>query len=203
MADIIREAPLGQIIRWVTSKKFLKYPEEEPGFQCPKCYRDPESLDSLPTTEEKNTDVETSDPAGRKEAGDSDDKEQDSSSSANDAHHEQHHEELQAQKTNVTVKSGIDEHDIEKIYTHVTIRSSIGARPTLTRTKTREMTRAFTRERFDIEREEKSLKELDIAIVAQKNDDGDILVDWYTTDDPANPQNWTSKKKAFVALQIL
>ena len=31
---------------------------------------------------------------------------------------------------------------------------------------------------------------------------GTILVDWYTTDDPANPQNWSGKKKSFVALQI-
>ena len=28
------------------------------------------------------------------------------------------------------------------------------------------------------------------------------LVDWYATDDPANPQNWSQKKKAFVAFQI-
>ncbi|RFU82172.1 benomyl/methotrexate resistance protein [Trichoderma arundinaceum] len=33
-------------------------------------------------------------------------------------------------------------------------------------------------------------------------EDGIILVDWYTTDDPENPQNWSSQKKAFVVLQI-
>jgi DHA1 family multidrug resistance protein-like MFS transporter len=27
-------------------------------------------------------------------------------------------------------------------------------------------------------------------------------VDWYTTDDPANPMNWSTGKKAFVAGQI-
>lgn len=32
--------------------------------------------------------------------------------------------------------------------------------------------------------------------------DGIVLVDWYTTDDPANPQNWSFKKKCFVAFQI-
>ena len=32
--------------------------------------------------------------------------------------------------------------------------------------------------------------------------DGIILVDWYTVDDPANPQNWSFRKKCFVAFQI-
>ena len=32
--------------------------------------------------------------------------------------------------------------------------------------------------------------------------DGTMLVDWYSTDDPANPQNWSSWKKVFVAFQI-
>ena len=32
--------------------------------------------------------------------------------------------------------------------------------------------------------------------------DSTILVDWYTANDPDNPQSWTSLKKIFVALQI-
>ncbi|UKZ91576.1 uncharacterized protein TrAFT101_006552 [Trichoderma asperellum] len=32
--------------------------------------------------------------------------------------------------------------------------------------------------------------------------DGTILVDWYTTDDPENPQNWSALRKGFVAFQI-
>ena len=32
--------------------------------------------------------------------------------------------------------------------------------------------------------------------------DGTILVDWYRTDDAANPHNWSQKKKAFVAMQV-
>ncbi|KAM5529741.1 major facilitator superfamily transporter [Fusarium oxysporum f. sp. phaseoli] len=32
--------------------------------------------------------------------------------------------------------------------------------------------------------------------------DGTILVDWYTTDDPDNPQNWGGFKKGFIAFQI-
>lgn len=36
----------------------------------------------------------------------------------------------------------------------------------------------------------------------ERTKDGIILVDWYTMDDAANPQNWSSGKKAFVATQI-
>lgn len=36
------------------------------------------------------------------------------------------------------------------------------------------------------------------AIAPQKTADGIVFVDWYTNDDPANPQNWSCRKKAFV-----
>ena len=39
-------------------------------------------------------------------------------------------------------------------------------------------------------------------ILPTRTADGAVLVDWYTTDDPANPQNWSAGKKAFVTLQI-
>ena len=206
MADVIREAPLGQVIRWLTGNKYLKYPEEEADFQLPKCYGHTERVDSLSTIEEDKADLDPNEAAYPKEAGDAVAKEQKKTAPAEDADDQPDLQGLQTQKTNVTVKSNVAEYDIEKMNTqttHVPIRSSIGAQPSLTRTKTREMTRAYTRERFDIEREEQSLKELHMPIVAQRNEDGDILVDWYTTDDPANPQNWSSKKKVFVGSQIL
>jgi len=35
MAAMIRESPAGQMIRWVTGARLLKYPEELPGFELP------------------------------------------------------------------------------------------------------------------------------------------------------------------------
>lgn len=35
MADIIRDAPLGQILRYITGNRILQYPEEKPGFELP------------------------------------------------------------------------------------------------------------------------------------------------------------------------
>ncbi|KAK2046458.1 major facilitator superfamily transporter [Colletotrichum somersetense] len=40
MAQIIREAPVGQLIRFVTGNKFLQYPEERPDFQLPQQWLD-------------------------------------------------------------------------------------------------------------------------------------------------------------------
>lgn len=39
-------------------------------------------------------------------------------------------------------------------------------------------------------------------IVPKQTSDGVILVDWYTTTDAANPQNWSSSKKAYVTFVV-
>lgn len=40
MAQIIRDAPVGQLIRFITRNKFLQYPEEKPDFQLPQEWLD-------------------------------------------------------------------------------------------------------------------------------------------------------------------
>jgi hypothetical protein len=45
-------------------------------------------------------------------------------------------------------------------------------------------------------------KEKSLPILPQKSTDGRILVDWYTTDDDKNPQNWSLRKKVFVSFLI-
>lgn len=39
MLDTIREAPIGQLLRYITSNRVLKYPEELPGFELPEAYK--------------------------------------------------------------------------------------------------------------------------------------------------------------------
>lgn len=68
----------------------------------------------------------------------------------------------------------------------------------LTRTSTTE----YTPERFDVEQTLEAERTRSIVLVPTKTTDGTILVDWYTTDDPANPQNWTRSRKSFVLLQL-
>ncbi|KAE9377604.1 MFS general substrate transporter [Stipitochalara longipes BDJ] len=56
----------------------------------------------------------------------------------------------------------------------------------------------YTNERLRAEQELDLERSRSIPIIPQKTPNGIILVDWYTTDDPANPQNWSSFKKGFI-----
>ncbi|KAG8630757.1 hypothetical protein KVT40_002376 [Elsinoe batatas] len=73
---------------------------------------------------------------------------------------------------------------------------------TLSRTKSREATVPYSDERFDVERQLSLERPQSNVIVPQKTADGAILVDWYSTDDQANPQNWSSGKKVWVAFVL-
>ena len=42
MSDLIRDAPVGQIVRYLTGNRVLRYPEEKGDFQCPTCYAQPD-----------------------------------------------------------------------------------------------------------------------------------------------------------------
>jgi DHA1 family multidrug resistance protein-like MFS transporter len=67
---------------------------------------------------------------------------------------------------------------------------------------TRTSTAAYTLERFKVEQAISAEKTKSIAIAPTKTRDGVILVDWYTTDDPSNPQNWPASKKGWVLTQL-
>ena len=69
-----------------------------------------------------------------------------------------------------------------------------------TRTMSTIRSARFTSEQMRREQTLEIARTKSIAIQPQKTEEGVILVDWYTTDDPANPQNWSSKKKSLVVL---
>ena len=77
-----------------------------------------------------------------------------------------------------------------------------GRTSTISRHRSREDAIQFTRERFEIEQEGDLERRESLVIVPQRTSDGVILVDWYTTDDPENPQNWGKWKKAYVSFII-
>jgi DHA1 family multidrug resistance protein-like MFS transporter len=66
----------------------------------------------------------------------------------------------------------------------------------------RTSTRPYSAERFDVEQAIAAEKSKSIVLAPTKTSDGTILVDWYTTDDPSNPQNWSMGKKWLVLLQM-
>ena len=72
----------------------------------------------------------------------------------------------------------------------------------LSRTKSRLETSPYTDERLQVEAELAIERTQTKPIVPQKTSDGNILVEWYTTDDAANPQNWTNSKRFVVSLII-
>lgn len=155
MSDLIREAPIGQIIRWVTGNKILQYPEEKPGFELPVSYITALNAETKPVPRRSST-----------------------------------------TSTNTSIA-------IE----HVATKTSQGAlddleAASMTRTKSRADTLPYTEERLEVERELDLERTKTLPIAPTKTAEGNVLVDWYFTDDPANPHNWTNLKRGSVALLI-
>jgi hypothetical protein len=48
LSDMVRDAPLGQVIRWATKNRYLQYPEEKADFKLPDCWLDLMNHPDLP-----------------------------------------------------------------------------------------------------------------------------------------------------------
>lgn len=178
MTDILRESPFGQTVRWLTRTKYLQYPEEVPGFTPPW---------------ESNARREKSISSGSEKPED---------------HDIPDHEF----KEETTLESPVEEAEPqEAIESFIPAMERRTTEPDLeempenyaTRTKTRESTIPYSEDRFEVEQRLAQERSTGAIIIPTKTDEGVMLVDWYTTDDPANPQNWSSLKKAYVVFLIL
>lgn len=88
-------------------------------------------------------------------------------------------------------------------------RDAPGAQPSeyqqglqLHRTKSRSETLPFSQDRLDVDERHELEKTKSIPIVPRKTKDGAILVDWYYSDDPENPQNWSNTRRALITAAI-
>jgi DHA1 family multidrug resistance protein-like MFS transporter len=175
MAALIRESVFGQLLRLATSNRLLKYPEEEAGFHIPF-----ERLSMKEKLEEINQEIKT-DPEehipGIEEVED---------------------QELAKQQT---VEDRDPDFDIEHAATQQQTRAQL-EQLTSVKTIDRTQTRPYTRERFDADQIAAAQKTLSIPIEPETTLSGQVLVTWYTTDDPENPQNWSFRKKGYVAFLI-
>lgn len=175
MSALLRDAPIGQLIRWATKGRLFPYPEELPGFQCPADYsgtQKPEPT-SAATTQlaSPNSVVEK-----EKEENPIDHNALQQAATAMD---------LEAQSTS---SSSID----------VTLSKAM-TRPEMQKVTTRaDLEQAYT----NATKQESLKSSRSRPIVPEKTSDGTILVDWYSTDDPENPQNWSFRKKIIVVTQI-
>ncbi|KUJ08119.1 major facilitator superfamily transporter [Mollisia scopiformis] len=181
--DLLRESAVGQILRYVTKNKVLLYPEEKEGFHWA-------PLEALLAQEEKPTEPEEK--AVESESPDQNQQQDNEKGSEDDDNDKD--EDIE-DPTPFHMASIITHPDNE--VTHTRTRGS-EIHSVLSRTSTR----PYTRERFDVEEGLSAEKTKSIAIAPTKTADGTILVDWYTTDDPANPQNWAASKKGLVLLQL-
>ncbi|KIW97121.1 uncharacterized protein Z519_02513 [Cladophialophora bantiana CBS 173.52] len=169
MSALLRDAPVGQVIRFITRNKYLQYPEERSDFVLPESYQSHklgaarQTQPVLPVPE----DIE------KKLEDDSD-----------DAH------SLTAARTAADGESlALSDRTLSKIMT----------RPELSQVNTRaDLEQAYS----NATRQETLKNQPSRPIAPQVTADGTILVDWYATDDPENPQNWSRGKKTIVVLQI-
>ena len=169
---LIQETTFGQLVRFLSRNKYFKYPEEDPNFKIPW-----EAVD-VAEKEEKL--------------------EQNALPSAHGSD----------SSTPIPSPSAVEKQDpirSEAGLTTIPTAASSARRDfnlVTTRTRTREQTTQYSAERFEVEQEEAIDRTRSSVIQPQTTADGITLVDWYTTDDPNNPQNWNSWTKAWVSFHI-
>ncbi|KAF5694112.1 H+ antiporter FLR1 [Fusarium denticulatum] len=125
--DTVRDAPLGQILRFVTNNRLFKYPEEQPEFELPAAWNDILNTANLRTAFHTGTDTPST-----------------------------------------IVNPTSDQNTIEGLDLEGKGRDTGG--PTHT--------------------------------TPNVTENGVILVDWYSDQDPANPQNWSNLRRALIGLII-
>jgi DHA1 family multidrug resistance protein-like MFS transporter len=183
MSALIRDAPIGQVIRWATNNRYFQYPEERDDFEIPAYYVRLQHVERkhAPTlsSEGETPATEPEDPAIEETYPDPETVlEQDDASEDQDG---SDLEKIQTARTAHTTRT-----QISRVGTKTALQKSIS--------------RADLEQQFSLASVERGPSR---PIEPEQLHDGTILVDWYTTDDAENPQNWTFGKKSIVLLQIL
>lgn len=182
MSALIRDAPAGQLIRYFTKNRFLQYPEEQADFQLPAAY----TRHTRPIPKRLST-SSTAAPAIEPEGP---------------AVEEVIYPDPETVLEKAESNSEDDLNDLEKIQTartQHTLRTQISRVGTRTALQ-KSISRADLEQQFTLASIERGPSR---PIEPDTLEDGTILVDWYATDDEANPQNFSFWKKALVLSQIL
>lgn len=167
---ILRDAPFGQLTRYITGNRIFLYPEELPGFKCPHGY-DKEEKSKDPV--DKNNEIEgggTNEPALEKIDTLPTSLTRSASSSTSSSSDAVADEALRLHATHTLP------------WTPARLEAEIALQKSHT---TQTATHPHTQ-----------------PIVPTKTSANTVLVDWYTTSDPSNPQNWSQAKKAWVTFLI-
>lgn len=169
MSDLIRDSPFGQIVRYVTHNQLFRYPEELPDFTLPKCYCESDSNKSQmrPETASLAAPSQLNDEKFDLERGDAEENDQNNDFT-----------NLHLARTFTDTSRSDASRTITKKSTLAPVSSRVALEKAATRA---ELEQAFS-DSVNAEHD------ASIPIEADKLDDGTILVDFYSTDDPANPQ---------------
>jgi MFS transporter, DHA1 family, multidrug resistance protein len=232
MASFFRETAAGQLIRLISRNKLLQYPEEKPDFQLPSCWvdlmnggnpqsevvqdpvtgtvarvgaadgADAQSISSSSSSSSSSSAGVSPTGSGRGERQEESKEKKDMDRTASDESGETETETekesngLEQRRSSAVSKGRTN--SIATVREELANRTSLGLKPT----KSRVDTIAYTNDRLEADEEQRLNRTKTLPIVPQRGDDGSILVDWYYTDDPENPQNWSDLMRANVTLLI-
>ncbi|KAF9765412.1 hypothetical protein IL306_002305 [Fusarium sp. DS 682] len=178
MSDLIRDAPLGQLIRFITRNKYLQYPEEKPDFKLPESWvaviNNPDAI------------IEESSPSGNTVLAGTALASSASSTVAAEEDPKLRAENEKGEKNNEN--DDIEHADPQPMRLH--------------RSRSPQETQAYTVDRLEADEQHDIEKVKSIPVVPKRTKDGSILVDWYFSDDNENPHNWTNNRRLGVSLII-
>ncbi|CAH0021898.1 unnamed protein product [Clonostachys rhizophaga] len=157
MSDLIRDASIGQVIRFLSRGRYLKYPEEKEGFKLPDAW-----IQMVHDLESPSAKI-APDATTASESG---------STVLNGEGKQPRRSTADDEKPSPPPRDSMEDIQIEQAH-----NDEENNNMAIQRTKS-------------------------IPIVPRRTKDGAILVDWYYTDDPENPHNWTIKKRLVTTLII-
>ena len=172
--ELLRESPAGQAIRWFTGNRYLQYPEERSDFSLPNCYN--QGSEKLSTSQLQ----QSGEPAEQTHA-------------ASEALSRLDTAEDVEKPSSGSSRSSTQPGSLKRHFSDASGQSNLARARTM-----EDVEQAYE----DAVRQESLRAAPSQPIQPQKTSDGRTLVDWYTTDDPANPQNWSTGKKVLVVVQI-
>jgi DHA1 family multidrug resistance protein-like MFS transporter len=172
MHSLIRDSAFGVLVRWITKRKLLKYPDEKAEFHYRDLYMNDGPREPAPP------------PTSRV------------------ANHSQ--EDLRRDEQSPPVApaseetSSLSTEEESVLDLDCQTLSKIVSRPRMSHVESyASLEKAYTDAALQA-----NARAQHSTIQPKKLENGTVLVDWYTTDDAENPQNWSSRKKLFVVLQI-
>jgi DHA1 family multidrug resistance protein-like MFS transporter len=191
--DLVRDAAMGQLIRWVTKNRYLQYPEEKPGFKFPDCWVDLMNNPDRPLPESSET-VDEGGSSDSRTLGEERKPRPDSEGQGSNGSDEKPTTSNQDKQE----ESGGSTASPERPSRPSRRQSRRESQQTLQRTATGQSSREWNEQRFEDEEAHNMERTKSLPVVPKRTRDGAILVDWYYSDDPENPYNWSRGKRLAV-----